>query len=204
MVSIVKRVKSWSKLALVETIVIGYLTITLYGIYAAIPPLILFFSTMRFPKIRENEKNNLYDARIIETNILVGIAICGIVAITGLKNELFMVYALAYSMHLAINTYVRLKYYFEMPEEDSLILAFSKGLVFIFLPSIVIKKIVFNTLPSTAMVLIEIALLLTSCLMIFKKKRDVEEEEISIKNGYLHMKIVLVLVAISAFVQFIE
>ena len=69
LVSIVNRVKSWSKLALVETIVIGYLTITLYGIYAAIPPLILFFSTMRFPQIRENEKNNLYDARIIETNI---------------------------------------------------------------------------------------------------------------------------------------
>ena len=203
LVSIVNRVKSWSKLALVETIVIGYLTITLYGIYAAVPPLILFFSTMRFPKIRENEKNNLYDARIIETNILVGIAICGIVAITGLKNEFFMIYALAYSMHLAINTFVRLKYYFEIPEEDSLILSFSKGLVLIFLPSIVIKKIVFNTLPSTAMVLIEIALLLTSCLMIFKKKREVKEEEISIKNGYLHMKIVLVLVTISALTQFI-
>ena len=203
LVSIVNRVKSWSKLALVETIVIGYLTITLYGIYAAVPPLILFFSTMRFPQIRENEKNNLYDARIIETNILVGISICGIVAITGLKNEFFMIYALAYSMHLAINTFVRLKYYFEIPEEDSLILSFSKGLVLIFLPSIVIKKIVFNTLPSTAMVLIEIALLLTSCLMIFKKKREVKEEEISIKNGYLHMKIVLVLVTISALTQFI-
>lgn len=203
-VSIINRVKSWSKLALIETIVIGYLTITLYGIYAVIPPLILFFSTMKFPKIRENEKNNLYDARIIETNIIVGIAICGIVAITGLKNEFFMIYALSYSMHLAINTFVRLKYYFKMSEEDSLILAFTKGLTFIFLPSIVIKKIVFDTLPSTSMFLIEMALLLTSCLMIFRKKREIEEEEISIKNGYMHMKIVLVLVAISAFLQFID
>lgn len=203
-VSIVNRVKSWSKLALVETIVIGYLTITLYGIYAVIPPLILFFSTMRFPKIRENEKNNLYDARIIETNILVGIAICGIVAITGLKNEFFMIYALAYSMHLSINTFVRLKYYFKISEEDSLILAFAKGLIFIFLPSIVIKKIVFNTLPSTSMFLIEISLLLTSCLMIFMKKRDVQEEKITIKNGYIHMKIVLILITISVFLQFIR
>ena len=202
-VSIVNRVKSWSKLALVETMVIGYLTINLYGIYALIPPLMLFFSTMRFPKIREIEKSNLYDARIIETNILVGIAICGFVAITGLKNEFFMIYSLAYSMHLAINTFVRLKYYFNLSEKDSLILSFSKGLFFIFLPCIIIQKIVFNTLPSGTMIIIEIALLLTSCLMILLKKKNITKEEITIKNGYIHMKIVVLLIALISVFQFV-
>lgn len=132
LVTIVNRIKSLSKLALVEVIVVGYLTITLYGIYAVIPPLMLFFTCMSFPRLKENEKNNIYDARIIETNVAIGIAICGIVAITGLKSEFFMVYGLVYSMHLTVNTFVRFKYYLKLSEMSSLILAFLKGLVFVF------------------------------------------------------------------------
>ena len=203
LVSIVNRVKAWSKLALVETIVVGYLTVTLYGIYAIIPPLILFFTSMRFPKVKENEKTNLYDARIIETNILVGIAICGIVAITGLKKEFFMIYALAYSMHLAINTFVRLKYYFKISEIDSIIFAFTKGLVFIFLPSIVLQKIVFNSITEVPILLVEVALLFISCLMIYTKKKNVKEEQITIKNGYMHLKIVVMLTTMMSALQFV-
>lgn len=85
---------------------------------------------MRFPKIRENEKNNLYDARIIETNVVIGIAICILAGILNIKKEAFMIYALVYSMHLTINTFVRLKYYFNLKEIDCLIYAFLKGLRF--------------------------------------------------------------------------
>ena len=107
LVMIANRIKTWSKLALAETLVIGYLTISLYGLYAIIPPLILFLTVLTLPKIKESEKQNLYDARIIETNVIIGIAICGIVAITGWRKELFMIYATCYAMHLSINTYVR-------------------------------------------------------------------------------------------------
>lgn len=68
---IANRVKSWSKLALAEALVIGYLTVSLYGIYALFAPVILFLTCMRFPKIKENEKNNLYNSRIIETNVII-------------------------------------------------------------------------------------------------------------------------------------
>ena len=40
LVTIANRVKAWSKLALVEAIVIGYLTTILYGWYAIIPPVL--------------------------------------------------------------------------------------------------------------------------------------------------------------------
>lgn len=190
------KIKSWSKLALIETLVVGYMTITLYGIYAVIPPLTLFLTCMRFPKMREKEKDLLYDARIIETNVIIGIAICGIVAITGWKEQFFMIYSFAYCMHLAINTFVRLKYYFDMSEADSLILSFAKSFLCITLPSIVIQKICFNTIPTMPKICVVMAFLLCGLLAILIQKRDVKEEEISIKNGYLHLEIVFILTAI--------
>jgi len=204
LVTIANRIKSWSKLALVETMVVGYLTVTLYGIYAIIPPLMLLFTCMTFPKLRENEKANIYDARIIETNVVIGIAICGLVAITGMKSEFFMVYALAYSMHLAINTFVRFKYFFNLSEISSLILAFVKGLVFIFTPSLIIQKMVFGSLPSTFMLLIMLLNLFASGLIIMYEKKNIKEEEISIKNGYMHMQIVFILTVLVYGIQYLN
>ena len=114
LVSIANGVKALSKLAVVEAMVIGYLTVILYGTYAAIPPLFTIMTVMRFPKRQENEKNNVYDARIIETNIIIPTAVCGIAAITGWKKEFFMIYASAYAMHLIINSFVRFKYYIKI------------------------------------------------------------------------------------------
>lgn len=201
LVTIANRVKSWSKLALVETLVVGYLTITLYGIYAIIPPLILFLTVMRFPKIRENEKNNLYDARIIETNVIIGIAICGIVAITGWKKEFFMIYATCYSMHLAINTFVRLKYYFNLSEVDSILIAISKGIGFIFIPSLIIQKVIFKEFLNIIMLLSMIVAIVLSVIIIYLKKKNINNEEISINNGHMHMKIVLTLILVISAIQ---
>ena len=117
-VTVINRIETLSKLALVEVMVVGYLTISLYGFYAVIPPLMLFLTCMNFPKLREKEKSNLYDSRIIETNVVIGIGICGLVAITGLKAEFFMVYALAYAMHLTVNSFVRFKYFIDMSETE--------------------------------------------------------------------------------------
>ena len=202
--TIANRIKAWSKLALIETMVVGYLTITLYGLYAIIPPLILFFTCMTFPKMRENEKMNIYDARIIETNVIIGIAICGLVAITGLRSEFFMVYALAYSMHLTVNTFVRFKYFLNFSEIKCLILAFLKGLLFIFLPSLLIQKNIFATLHSPLMIAIMIITLFISGLMIKLEKKNVKEEEITIKNGYMHTQIVFILTIIVYGLQYLK
>lgn len=203
LVTIANRVKAWSKLALVEALVIGYLTVILYGVYALIPPLILFLTCMRFPKVKENEKNNLYDSRIIETNVIVGIAICGFASITGLREELFMLYVTCYSMHLSVNTFVRLKYYFNLSELDCLIFSYLKGLLFIFLPGIVIQKIVFNSELNLELLFIMLIALLISCLMIYVKKKNTKEEEITVKNGYMHMKIVGILTAILGAIELV-
>lgn len=205
LVSIVNRVKAWSKMALIEALVVGYLTVTLYGLYALIPPLLLFFSTMRFPKMKEEEKGNTYDARIIETNVLVPIAICGIATVLKLRQELFLAYSLAYAMHLTVNTFVRLKYYFKMKNSDSIIFAFLKGLTFVYVPSLITSKIVFGTIGIPLyMVYIEIALLFISAIKIYLRKKNVETEEISIKNGYMHMKIVASLTSVLLIIEFIR
>lgn len=203
-VTVVNRVKSLSKLALVEVIVVGYLTVSLYGIYAIIPPLMLFLTCMSFPKLRESEKDNLYDARIIETNVVIGIAICGLVAITGLKSEFFMVYALVYSMHLTVNTFVRFKYFLKLSEIDSLLLGFAKGIGFIFLPSLIVQKIIFGVMPSIYIILIMAILLLISGIMIMIEKKKVTTEEITIKNGYMHTQIVFTLSVIAYVIQYLD
>lgn len=203
LVNIANRVKTWSTLALVEALVIGYLTILLYGIYALIPPLILFLTCMRFPKLRENEKNNIYDARIIETNILSAISVCGIANILNLKEELFMIYSLCYSMHLTINTFIRFKYYFKMSETKSIILSFFKGLTFIFIPCLIIQKIVFNNIQNIYITFLEILILLISAISIYLEKKNIEKEEVSIENGYKYMKIVVILTGFMLLVEFL-
>lgn len=201
LVTIANRVKAWSKLALIETLVIGYLTIILYGIYAIIPPLILFLTVMRFPKMREIEKNNLYDARIIETNVIIGVAICGIVAITGWKKEFFMIYATCYSMHLAINTFVRLKYYFNLSEVNSILISIIKGIGLIFIPSLIIQNVVFKEFVSITTLVAMIIAIVLSVIIIYLKKKNVKNEEISINNGHMHTKIVFMLILIISSIQ---
>ncbi len=193
LVTIANRVKAWSKLALVEAVVIGYLTAILYGGYAIIPPLILFLTVMRFPKRQENEKDNLYDARIIETNVLIPIGICGFAAITGWRKEFFMIYSTAYAMHLIVNSFVRFKYYIKYSETDSFVYSICKGIVFIFLPCLLIQKMVFKELISFTLLISMIVAMILSAVFIKYKKKDVKEEKISIDNGYMHMKIVLIL-----------
>ena len=203
-VTVINRIETLSKLALVEVMVVGYLTISLYGFYAVIPPLMLFLTCMNFPKLREKEKSNLYDSRIIETNVVIGIGICGLVAITGLKAEFFMVYALAYAMHLTVNSFVRFKYFIDMSETDSVLIATSKGILFVFLPSLIVQKAVFGTMPNIYMIIIMVLTILVSALMIRFEKRNVKEEEITVKNGYMHTQIVLVLSVVLYVIQYLH
>ena len=202
LVTIANRVKAWSKLALVEALVIGYLTISLYGIYAIIPPLILFLTCMRFPKIKENEKNNIYDARIIETNVIAGISVCGIATVLNLKKELFMVYSLCFCMHLAVNTFVRLKYYFNYSNIKSVIVSFFKALLFIFIPSLIIERVYFLVFQKWYEIALEVLLLFLSTIIICLKKKNVEKEEVNMENAYLHLKIVVYLTSIMLLFEF--
>lgn len=203
-VTVINRIETLSKLALVEVMVVGYLTISLYGFYAVIPPLMLFLTCMNFPKLREKEKSNLYDSRIIETNVVIGIGICGLVAITGLKAEFFMVYALAYAMHLTVNSFVRFKYFINMSDIDSVLISTSKGILFVFLPSLIVQKVVFGVMPNIYMIIIMVLTILVSALMIRFEKRNVKEEEITVKNGYMHTQIVLVLSVVLYVIQYLH
>lgn len=204
LVTIANRVKALSKLAIVEAIVVGYLTAILYGGYAIAPPLILLMTVMRLPKKRPNEKENIYDARIIETNVLIPIAICGFVAITGWKKEFFMIYATVYAMHLIVNTFVRLKYYINLSEIDSILISIAKGFGLIFIPSLFIQKIVFNEMVSFVTFITMFIAMAMSAILIYIKKKNVSKEEISIDNGLMHMKIVLFLTVIIVAVQLIQ
>ena len=201
--TIVNRIKFLSKLAIVEAIVIAYLTTILFGWYAIIPPLILLLVVFRFPKLRENEKSNQYDARIIETNVIIPIALCGISAITQMKKEIFLLYAAAYGMHLVINSFVRFKYYVKWSEIKSLIIAIIKGIVFAFIPAIAIQLWIFGEFSSIIMILVSLITLILSGIVIYIRKRKIATDEISIDNGYKQMGIVLVLTCLMAGTQFV-
>ena len=200
----ITKMKQLSKLALAEAVVVGYLTIILYSWYALIPPLILFLTVMRFPKVSSEEKDLVYDARIIETNVALGLAISVIASITGLKEEIFMTYATCYAMHLAVNTFVRFKYHFKMTDLQALILAFLKGLGFIFIPGLFIQRFYLKYQTNWIMVGTMAILLFGSTLAILYHKKNVKKEKVSIKNGYMHMKIVATYIAIIGIIQFLQ
>lgn len=204
LVTIANRVKVLSKLAIVEAIVVGYLTAILYGGYALIPPLFTIMTVMRFPKRRENEKNNLYDARIIETNVIIPISICGLVAITGWRKESFMIYATCYAMHLIINTFVRFKYYLKLSELDCILLSICKGIVFVFIPSLVIYKLKFGEMIDAISLITMLIAMILSSIMIYIKKKNVKKEEILMSNAYMHMKIVLILTILISGVKILQ
>ncbi len=204
LVCIANRIKVWSKLALIETLVVGYLTIVLYGWYAAIPPAILFLTVLRLPRRTEEERKNLYDARIIETNIIIGVSLCGLVAITGLKNEFFLIYSTCYAMHLIINTYVRLKYYFKYNEVYSILFSFIKGVILIFLPSLFIYQIILNAQIDLVLFILMVISMFVSSVLIYYKKKNIVIEEVSKDNGYMHMSIVLFFTIILCSVKFYQ
>ena len=202
LVTIANRIKALSKLAIVEALVVGYLTAILYGGYAIIPPLILLASVMRFPKMRDSEKENKYDARIIETNVIIPTAICGIAAITGMRKELFMLYSTAYAMHLVVNSFVRFKYYIKWSEIKSLILAICKGIGFIFLPCLAVQWWIFGEFTNMIMLLAMFIALILSGVIIYWKKKNVETDEISTDNGYKQTRIVFILILAITIMQF--
>ena len=49
-----------------------------------------------------------------------------------------------------------------------------------------------------------LVLLFGSSLTILFHKKDVEKEEITIKNGYMHLKIVAIYIAIIGIIQFLQ
>jgi predicted MFS family arabinose efflux permease len=131
------------------------------------------------------------------------IAICGIVAITGWRKEFFMIYGTCYAMHLIVNTYVRLKFYCEMSEYKSLILSIIKGILCVFIPSLIIQKCIFGEFGDTSMLIVMGISMVISAFLIDYEKKDVKKEEILVSNGYLHMAIVLALTVMLGISQFL-
>ena len=198
------RIKQLSKLALAEVVVVGYLTIILYNWYALIPPLLLFLTVMRLPKANKEEENLVYDVRIIETNVVLGLAISVIASITGLKEQIYMTYVTCYAMHLAVNTFVRFKYYFKMTDFQALMMSFLKALGFIFIPGLFIQRFCLNAEIDWILVGTMLVMLFASSLTILFQKKDVKKEEITLKNGYMHLKIVAIYIAIIGIIQFLQ
>ena len=203
-VFIISKVKVFSKMAIAEAIVVGYLTIILYGWYALIPPLLLLLTVMTFPLPNVKERHNKYDVKIVETNVILGLAICLIVSIIGQKEQIYMTYVTTYAMHLAINSYVRFKFERGCPCIKSGVFAFTKGLVFVFVPGLLIQRFALSYALDWKILILMVACLLGSVLAIAYSKRNEETEEISVKNGYLHLKIAAIFVGILGIVQFLE
>ena len=189
---IIYGVKALSKLSLVEAIVVGYLAIVLYGWYALIPPLLLLATVMIFPMRNKNEQNTVYDARIIETNILIGTGICVVVALFGMKEEFFMIYATCYAMHLAVNTFVRVKYFHGWSNLKSSIFGFFKSLLFVLLPGIALQYIAFKKIIDIPLLVVAIGCIIGSLIVIYFAKKKVRKEENSIENGIMHAEIVFI------------
>lgn len=200
--AIANRINKMTKVAIFECLVIAYLTITLYSWYAVILPVLLFVFALRLPKITDKEKKVVYDARIIETNILLGISICAVSAVTGLKQELFMLYTSIYSMHLAVNTFVRLKYFFNFKTMDNILVSFGKAFLIMFFPGLVLNKVIFGSIPDIKFIIMYAILMFCSIIAIYFKKKNVEVEKTTVKNGYMHMYIVLACSLVGAIIQF--
>ena len=176
----------------------------LYGIYALFAPAMLFLTVMNFPKKCEKEKELKYDARIIETNIIIGITICILALLTDLKKELFMLYNLVYAMHLVVNSCVRFKYYFNCNEIVSLLYSFTKGLLLIFIPGVFLGYLIFGEMIQTGIMIIMCGMLLLSGVLVLIQRRNQKEEVISVENGYTHMFIVMTLTVTTYIIQYIS
>ena len=115
-----------------------------------------------------------------------------------------MIYATAYAMHLIINTFVRFKYYLKYPEIDCIVLSICKGIGFVFIPGLIIQKLIFGEMINVYMFIAMIISMILSGIMIYYKKKNIDEEKISIDNGYMHMKIVLILTIFISGVQILQ
>ena len=79
-----------------------------------------------------------------------------------------------------------------------------KGLIFVFLPSLIIQKKVFGLIHSNAMLNLMVIMIFISGIIIMLKKKNVIKEETSIKNGYMHAKIVFILTSVTYLIQYFK
>ncbi len=107
-------------------------------------------------------------------------------------------------MHLAVNTFVRFKYYFKMTDFQALMMSFLKALGFIFIPGLFIQRFWLNTQIDWILIGTMLVMLFASSLTILFQKKSVEKEEITLKNGYMHLKIVAIYIAIIGIIQFLQ
>ena len=63
---------------------------------------------------------------------------------------------------------------------------------------------IFGIIPSVYITIIMIFILFISAIIIKIQKRNVETEEITVKNGYMHTQIVLILSMIMYIIQTLE
>ena len=113
-----------------------------------------------------------------------------------------MTYATCYSMHLIMNTYIRLRYYFDFSDFKSVVLAVLKGLVCIFLPSMLIQKLVFGEVMDYVLIFM-IVMQIACGIAAYVSRANVKKEEFSVDNGYYNTRIILALTIITGTVVYI-
>ena len=109
-----------------------------------------------------------------------------------MKEEFFMIYATCYAMHLAVNTFVRVKYFHGWSNLKSSIFGFFKSLLFVLLPGIALQYIAFKKIIDIPLLVVAIGCIIGSLIVIYFAKKKVRKEENSIENGIMHAEIVFI------------
>jgi hypothetical protein len=91
-----------------------------------------------------------------------------------------------------------------MTDFQALMMSFLKALGFIFIPGLFIQRFCLNAEIDWILIGTMLVMLFASSLTILFQKKSVEKEEITLKNGYMHLKIIAIYIAIIGIIQFLQ
>ncbi len=144
---VIYKLTELSRLAVAYALLIGYILMVQGGIWWTLPALALFITFGILPLANETEKGFKLTYRIIECNSLVGVFCLWLSTIFPSFDSIFYTgAAFSFASLLMIDTYCRLVNYHDKSPYAAAVSALLKSLVFVYLPSVLVKFLYFGNI----------------------------------------------------------
>lgn len=193
-----------SKIGLLQCFLVAYVTVMMTGISWLISPALLFFGYAIFPALAKEEKAQVINNHIVETNVAVAVFVLWIAVATNTKENLIYVFYTVFALRLAINTFLRLKLYYQKNSWQAGRYAYIKSVLFLLIPGILFSFIKYGHAPGFISIGFSLILLAFIFRYVIFSNKFVDYAKISARCGWVSEIGVLVFAVLQLSVTYLE
>lgn len=193
-----------SKIGLLQGFLVAYIITMVSGVTWLLAPVLLFFGYAIFPSLAKEEKNHVINNHIVETNVAVAVVVLWIAVVTNSREILLYAFYTVFALRLAINTFIRLKLYYQKTNLQAGTYSYIKSFIMVLIPGILVYLASYGHLPG----LISIGFSLITLLFIFRyisfTFKVVDYSAITARSGWVSEIGVLVFSVLQMVVSYLD